>query len=59
VTDETKCPKCGGEILLGYGLAGGGIGGYRYCDTDDCDFFDKTQDADEERGARESQEKKP
>jgi hypothetical protein len=58
VTDETpKCPKCGGEMLFGYGLAGGGIGPYRYCDTYDCDFFDKTQDAD--GAARESQEKKP
>ena len=26
-----KCPKCGKELEMGYGLAGGGIGAYEYC----------------------------
>lgn len=25
------CPKCGGETEMGFGLAGGGYGAYRYC----------------------------
>lgn len=37
-----QCPKCGGPVVQGYGLAGGGIGPYRYCESDtDCDFFEK------------------
>jgi hypothetical protein len=37
------CPKCGSSNLgEGYGLAGGGVGSYQYCD--DCDWFYKTQD---------------
>lgn len=40
-----KCPKCRGiRIMGGYGLAGGGIGIYKYCE--DCGtIFDKVQDA--------------
>ena len=42
---KDKCPKCGNETLeMGYGLAGGGIGVYSYCNTDGCDYFDKTPD---------------
>ena len=40
---ERRCPKCGGEITFGFGLAGGGYGPYWLCLTDDCDFFEKTQ----------------
>jgi hypothetical protein len=25
------CPKCGGETEMGFGLAGGGYGPYRWC----------------------------
>lgn len=58
MTDETeKCPKCGADVDYGYGLAGGGIGPYRYCHGDDCDYFEKTQDQDDI--PPESQEKKP
>lgn len=39
-----KCPKCGGKVSRGYGLAFGGMGEYVYCDSDACDFFDKEQD---------------
>jgi hypothetical protein len=38
------CPKCGGEVANGYGLAGGGIGTYAYCTADGCDYFIKAQD---------------
>jgi hypothetical protein len=48
-SDYQTCPKCGQETLgLGYGLAGGGMGAYTYCVNDDCAFFDKTQDHDED-----------
>jgi hypothetical protein len=26
------CPECGGELIEGFGLAGGGLGVYGYCD---------------------------
>lgn len=39
------CPQCGGPLCWGYGLAGGGMGHYWYCDA--CEFFRKQQDADE------------
>ena len=38
------CPKCGGELQFGYGLAGGGCGSYEYCTADGCDYFNKTLD---------------
>lgn len=42
---EPKCPKCNkGALQSGYGLAGGSIGPYTYCDNEHCDFFDKVQD---------------
>jgi hypothetical protein len=39
-----KCPNCGSKkVESGYGLAGGGIGCYLYCE--DCaHIFDKVQD---------------
>ena len=40
-----ECPKCHKmTLLLGYGLAGGGIGVYNYCEDEACGYFDKTQD---------------
>jgi hypothetical protein len=39
------CPKCGGELHFGYGLAGGGIGTYTSCLEEGCDFFEKTPDS--------------
>jgi hypothetical protein len=39
-----KCPKCGEETVFGYGLMGGGMGSYVFCDTEGCDFFAKQQD---------------
>lgn len=39
-----KCPKCGAETEMGYGLAGGGIGVYEYCTNSKCDHFDKWPD---------------
>lgn len=38
------CPKCGAELLGGYGLAGGGMGPYKLCASDACDYFEKKQD---------------
>lgn len=43
---DERCPKCGGEMTFGYGLAGGGIGGYVMCLEDSCDYFKKEQDKD-------------
>lgn len=40
------CPKCGGQITFGFGLAGGGYGVYWLCL--DCDWFDKPRSASEE-----------
>jgi hypothetical protein len=45
--EKDPCPKCGTQVIYGYGLMGGGIGPYRLCPNDDCDFFEKTQDAEE------------
>lgn len=36
------CPECGSYCEQGYGLAGGGIGGYVACTV--CDYFYKEQD---------------
>jgi hypothetical protein len=38
------CPKCGADLAHGYGLAGGGMGPYTYCENDSCDYFVKAQD---------------
>lgn len=27
-----RCPKCEGELMEGFGLAGGGFGPYGFCD---------------------------
>jgi hypothetical protein len=45
---SAPCPKCGQSLYQGYGLAGGGMGSYSYCMTEGCDYFDKTQDAEDE-----------
>ncbi len=38
------CPKCGGELDMGYGMAGGGMGVYEYC-TECGAIASKTEDA--------------
>jgi hypothetical protein len=38
------CPKCGKEMKMGYGLAGGGMGVYFMCETEGCETFEKVQD---------------
>lgn len=48
---ERRCPKCGGELIFGYGMAGGGCGSYELCERDDCDYFFKTQDTDDKSEA--------
>lgn len=42
------CPKCGNELELGYGLAGGGIGPYEFCRNPACGYFAKHQDPEME-----------
>ena len=32
-TDQQKCSVCGRNLEMGYGLAGGGMGPYLYCDA--------------------------
>ena len=39
VHDLEKCPKCGSWIGHGYGLMGGGMGAYKFCNSDECDWF--------------------
>jgi hypothetical protein len=42
-----RCPKCHElSLQMGYGLTGGGIGPYQYCDNEKCDYFEKWQDAE-------------
>jgi hypothetical protein len=36
-----KCPKCGSWIHIGFGLMFGGYGEYKWCQSDDCDWFYK------------------
>lgn len=42
------CEKCGKEMQVGYGLAGGGIGPYFWCETEGCEAFVKFQDPEME-----------
>lgn len=44
-----RCPKCGAELFFGYGLMGGGVGAYEGCTDDDCDYFEKTPDPEEDQ----------
>lgn len=44
-TSGDECPKCHRMTLqCGYGLAGGGMGVYFYCEDDACGHFDKHPD---------------
>ena len=42
------CPKCLKEMQCGYGLAGGGMGVYFFCETIGCEQFEKFQDPEME-----------
>lgn len=44
IHDFEKCPTCDGWIEIGYGLMGGGMGQYKFCRTDRCDWFYKEFD---------------
>jgi hypothetical protein len=44
MTILNPCPKCGAQLEQGYGLAGGGIGPYEYCSSEQCDYFLKFPD---------------
>jgi hypothetical protein len=40
---ENRCPDCKGPLYTGYGMAGGGMGVYEYCER--CDkIVNKWQD---------------
>lgn len=39
------CPKCGTETQMGFGLAGGGYGAYRFCPTCE-EILEKWQEDD-------------
>lgn len=45
--EELWCPRCGARAKVGYGLMGGGIGGYEFCSRETCPWFHKTLDEDE------------
>lgn len=42
--DMESCPKCGADIVLGYGLAFGGCGAYKFCEREGCEWFWKQED---------------
>lgn len=44
--DMEVCPDCGADIHVGYGLAFGGYGEYKYCE-DECGWFWKKTDSGE------------
>ena len=51
--DIIRCPKCRADLtdeyIPGYGMSyGGGLGKYWYCTSDDCDWFYKELDEDEQ-----------
>ncbi len=45
---EECCPKCGSELISGYGLMGGGVGAYAFCESESCDYFVKMLDTEQE-----------
>jgi transcription elongation factor Elf1 len=45
--NSDKCPTCGKETQVGFGLAGGGYGAYVYCE--DCGIISKTQENETEK----------
>ncbi len=49
---EEKCPKCGGELYEGFGLAFGGMGPYQCCMQ--CDTDAKAAKAEYEKILRET-----
>jgi hypothetical protein len=49
------CEKCGKEMQSGYGMAGGGIGPYFYCETEACNNFVKLQDPEMENKPKEDE----
>lgn len=45
--EQEQCPTCEGPTEMGFGLAFGGYGAYRYCLDDSCPYFEKWQESDE------------
>jgi hypothetical protein len=48
VVEATKCPKCWGAVIMGFGLMGGGFGPYVYCMTSYCTWMMKEQMPEDE-----------
>lgn len=44
---DGRCPRCGDELVEGYGLCGGGIGTYWLCGAEQCDYIFKPNPEDE------------
>lgn len=42
--DFEACPQCGAWITIGYGLMFGGMGLYKFCNNETCDWFWKRED---------------
>lgn len=42
------CPKCGTELIEGFGLMGGGYGAYEVCGAPGCDYFNKHEEMPED-----------
>lgn len=40
------CPKCGEQLIMGFGLAGGGFGPYTMCPTGCKEGFEKFPEGD-------------
>ena len=45
VHDIEACPKCGSDIVLGFGLMFGGYGEYKFCEV--CDWWWKRYEPQE------------
>ena len=52
------CPRCGGQLEMGYGLMGGGIGTYWCCVDEhrrECDWMGKRLDPGDDDSTRSSE----
>lgn len=43
-SEGQPCPKCGEQLIMGFGLAGGGYGPYTHCPTGCEEGFQKFKD---------------
>ena len=45
-SEGQPCPKCGEQLIMGFGLAGGGFGPYTVCPSGCAEGFEKFPEAD-------------